>query len=136
MSIAEIRTRRNFMGVRRIQQFESLGEQLIGSCIVPGLMTQLGKRNKRLALRLRISACTSKSEGFLRFFLRFVQVVLLLKRFTQSLVCETNEPLFIPHFIKSQATHSIIPRHRQFTNCLITLADLHILLRKALTVTI
>src|SRR5438876_10198011 len=72
ISVAEIRTRRNFMGVRRIQQFESLGEQFIGSCIVLGLVTQLGKRNKRLALSLRISACTSKSEGFLGFFLRFL----------------------------------------------------------------
>ena len=54
---------------------------------------------------------TDPSAVFVLFFC-LIKVVLFLKRFTQSLVCETNKPLLIPHFIKSQAAYSVISRHR------------------------
>src|SRR5439155_27263383 len=69
VGIAEIRTRCNLMGMRRIEHFQSLGEELISGSVVASLMANLGKGNERLSLRLWILTGTSKGKCFLGFLL-------------------------------------------------------------------
>ena len=57
------------MSMRRIKHFQSLSEELIGGSIVASLMTDLGKGNERLSMRLWIFTGTSKGKCFLGFLL-------------------------------------------------------------------
>src|SRR5947208_7474225 len=71
------------MSMRRIKHFQSLGEELIGGSIVTSLMTNLGKGNERLSLRLWILTGTSKGKCFLGFLLCLCCIPALQPEFGQ-----------------------------------------------------
>src|SRR5512135_1644620 len=70
------------------------------------------------------------------FLLSSIEVALPFKRFSETLVRQADEALFITHLIHSQAACSIFTSHSQFSNRFIVLANLHIFLREALAITL
>src|SRR5579859_1918474 len=75
-------------------------------------------------------------NGLLIFLLRSIEIVLFLQRFTQALMCQTNQALLIAHLIDGETTHSILTSHNKLAYRFVVIANLHILLSKASAITI
>src|SRR5579863_3329479 len=82
----------------------------------------------------RITEFLFNLDGVPVFFLGCIQIVLLLKRLTQTLVGHPDQPLLIPHLVEGETAHRIVTSDSQFSRSFITLTDLHIALSKALAV--
>jgi len=63
--------------MRRIEQLQSLGEELISASEVAGLMANLGQGDERLSLCLCIFTGTSEGKGLLGFLLCLCYVTAL-----------------------------------------------------------